>query len=78
MDITVKTFISKGIDCSLCFGDIICFQDVRSKYQHPPNLTEEDDTDMPYDERQMATGEAVGDITNSYQSVSHDQMNKRL
>lgn len=54
-------------------------QDVRAKYQQLPNLSDEDDTDMPYDETQMlSTGEAMGDVTNNYQSLSHDQMSKRL
>ena len=52
---------------------------MRAKYQQLPNISDEDDTDMPYDESQMLSGgEAMGDVTNNYQSLSHDQMSKRL
>jgi len=53
-------------------------QDVRAKYQQLPNPSEESDTDMPYDERQVVTGEAMDGVINSFQSASPNQINNRL
>jgi len=54
-------------------------QDVRAKYQQlPNNLSDEDDTEMPYDERNIAAGNVMGEVPNSYPSMSNDHVNKRL
>jgi len=54
-------------------------QDVRAKYQQlPNNLSDEDDTEMPYDERNIAGGNVMGEVPNSYPSMSNDHVNKRL
>ena len=60
------------------FKDYIFLQDVRAKYQQLPNPSEESDTDMPYDERQVVTGEAMDGVINSFQSASPNQINNRL
>jgi len=54
-------------------------QDVRAKYQQlPNNLSDEDDTEMPYDERNIAGGNVMGEVPNNYPSMSNDHVNKRL
>ena len=51
---------------------------MRAKYQQLPNPSEQSDTDMPYDERQIVTGEAMDGVINSFQSASPNQINNRL
>ena len=51
---------------------------MRAKYQQLPNQSEESDTDMPYEERQIVTGEAMDGVINSFQSASANQINNTL
>ena len=54
-------------------------QDVRAKYQQlPNNLSDEDDTEMPYDERNIVGADAMGELPNNFPPMSSDHVNKRL
>ena len=52
---------------------------MRAKYQQlPNNLSDEDDTEMPYDERNIVGADAMGELPNNFPPMSSDHVNKRL
>ena len=52
---------------------------MRAKYQQlPNNLSDEDDTEMPYDERNVVGADAMGELLNNFPPLSSDHVNKRL